>query len=212
MTSDSEKSASTFLETHKYSFRRYLQIDHNLCRPHSKISHSFTTPTQIDCIKMAPGVGRFLADAGLAGTVTSMNEAFDGNYNVTAMEPTVPLTNGILLDLFRIARKSASTPRRLVGLLHSLGYIAATDPVEQKKWDYTSSRLHAQAARNTKKKALAKRLLQVRNDCIQPGSIGDGPGSNCVRAPNDPAASHSVSLAVLRLVCLCMLFVSRSLP
>lgn len=167
---------------------------------------------QVDCIKMAPGVGRFLADAGLAGTVTSMNEAFDGNNNVTAMEPTVPLTNGILLDLFRIARKSASTPRRLVDLLHSLGYIAATDPVEQKKWDYTSSRLHSQAARNTKKKALAKRLLQVRDDCIQPGNIGDGPVSNCVRAPNDPVASHSVSLAILRLVCLCMLFVCRSLP
>ena len=146
---------------------------------------------------MAPGVGRYLAQAGLAGTVISMNAALDANEDVTVMDPTVTLTNGILLDLFRIAKKSTARSRRLVDLLRSLGYIAVACPDEQKKWDSISSRLSQQAEKNTKKAALQKRILQARDDCIEPDCCsGDGSGPNHDLASDAPRGCHEVTRAV----------------
>ena len=85
---------------------------------------------------MAPSSGRYLAQADLLGTVEHMQRDLDGGIQPTVMKPIVPLTNGILLDLYRFSKLAESAGRRVVDLLHALGYEAkSTCPKEQEKME-----------------------------------------------------------------------------
>ena len=73
---------------------------------------------------MAPSSGRYLAEVDLLSTVEHIQCELDGGSQPTVMNPTVPLTNGMLLDLYRFSKLAESAGRRVVDLLHALGYEA----------------------------------------------------------------------------------------
>ena len=117
------------------------------------------------------------------------------------MDPTVPLTNGMLLDLYRFSKLAESAGRRVVDLLHALGYEAkSTCPKGQEKmWSRRGRKLIEVAQKNhdLKKEKLAKHLATIRNDCIQP--VWMKSPVNLAAVSFNPAASvrpiHNVPLA-----------------
>lgn len=112
---------------------------------------------------MAPLIDRHLAQAGLADAVASLVLTLDNASIWTVMDPVVPLTNGMLLDLFRQAKHADARGRRLAQLLHGLGYIDFVDKEAEKKWDKVGSVLASKAAANSKSK-MSKLLQTIRID------------------------------------------------
>ena len=141
---------------------------------------------------MAPSSGRYLAQADLLGTVEHMQRDLDGGIQPTVMKPTVPLTNGMLLDLYRLAKLAKSAGRRIVELLQSLGYEATTTcPKDREKmWCRHGGKLIQMSQKNLQKGKLAKHLAMVRNDCIQPDRMQSP--VNRAAVSFDPAASVSL--------------------
>jgi hypothetical protein len=80
----------------------------------------------------------FLLQASLHDTVRVLSDALNAELTPPECCPSPPLTNGILLDLYRTSKKdpdrTVSVPQRLVELLHYLGYIPAVGAAAEKKW------------------------------------------------------------------------------
>lgn len=87
-----------------------------------------------------------LLKANLHDVVCALSNALNAELGVPDCPPSPPLTNGILLDLFRTSKadqdRAVSLPQRLVELLHCLGYIPAVGLTAEKKWFRASSSMY----------------------------------------------------------------------
>jgi hypothetical protein len=121
--------------------------------------------------------GSHLLAAGINDTVRALSHALNAKLGFhRCPAPSVPLTNGIVLDLYRCSKEdrdsTVSLPQRLVELLYHLGYIQSVDREAQKKWNTAGSRMHkAFCVRNSRKLGgLAKDayLAQIRDVPVPP--------------------------------------------
>ena len=99
---------------------------------------------------------------------------------VTVQEPSVDLTNGILLDLYSFVdrsehRKIVGVQSILAGLLHGLGYIPTSDRAAAKKWDLAGKRMHDVFVKRNKYDGVCKAdyLARRREDRLKPGAVCD---------------------------------------
>ena len=125
--------------------------------------------------------GSHLLKANLVDIVHDLSEALNAKLEVPRCLPSSPFTNGLLLDLFRTSKtdrvREVSVPRRLVELLHGLGYIPSADSDAEKKWlRAASSMFDSLVTKNLKKFAgVSKQVYLDRvREC---GTIFDVCGS-----------------------------------
>jgi len=129
---------------------------------------------------MAPSAASYLRGACLLDTVEAMASTLATDGVVMVQEPSVDLTNGILLDLYRFVdrsehRKIVGVQSLLAGLLHGLGYIPTLDRAAAKKWDLAGKRMHDVFVKRNKSKydgvCKADYLARRREDCMKPGAV-----------------------------------------
>ena len=121
---------------------------------------------------MPPFAGALLAAVHLKDTVDAMMGVLDAGESVNVQDVLTPLTNGVLLDLYRCALAgNESVGPRLVALLHSLGYIAVADRLAERKWVCAAKRTYdmcvTKKAKFPKGVKMFEFLACVRADCSQ---------------------------------------------
>jgi len=156
---------------------------------------------------MPPWAGHHLIHAGIKDTVDGIVHALNVDGHTTPQEPSEPLTNSILLDLYLCAKhdkEHRSIPTRLVGLLHALGYVNSPTSDSEKKWLKAATDIHSKCV--SKKKRLPQGvskggyLARARTDCSQPGAIPAVCDRSCVTVCED---QQQQGAEVILLHCCC---------
>ena len=129
---------------------------------------------------MAPSSGTRLTVAALVTSIQSMvnmliYNMLDAGKAITVMDPVVVLTKGILVELFLLSDKCSkqtgcSRQRRLVDLMHGLGYIPSVTRSDQKLWDTAAKRLWQRVSKARKKSDSFPGFDQPVSGCTQPGN------------------------------------------
>ena len=163
---------------------------------------------------MPPFAGALLAAVHLKDTVDAMMGVLDAGESVNVQDVSTPLTNGVLLDLYRCALASKeSVGPRLVALLHGLGYIAVADRLAERKWVCAAKRTYDMCV--TKKAKFPKGvkkfefLARVRADCSQSKRTENSHGGTAedpevIAEPLDATTGEPETQVCLFLVYLCV--------
>ena len=124
---------------------------------------------------MSPSPHTRLTAAGLATSVQSMINVLDTGNAITVMVPVAVLTKGMLVELFRISDRcnkqtGCSRSRRLVDLMHGLGYVPFVGRSDEKTWDTAAKRLWQTVTKAKKKSDSFPSFDQPVSGCTQPGN------------------------------------------